>query len=160
MRYGYDQPHGDLAGLGAYVEYIFKSDYTIDNANYTTIPSYSVVNLNAHYNHDLTNFYIKNIELFFDVQNVFNRTYVAGAQMLGNTLITGTPISNADRLADRRPGAGARRGHHRRPTARFQRRRQTQVLTRSRAAPSLGRRPPDERLYSEASRTLSARHPL
>jgi iron complex outermembrane receptor protein len=92
LRYGYDQPHGDLAGLGAYVEYIFKSDYTIDNANYTTIPSYSIVNLNAHYNHDLTNFYIKNIELYFDVQNVFNRTYVAGAQALGNTLITGTPF--------------------------------------------------------------------
>jgi len=92
LRYGYDQPHGDLAGLGAYVEYIFKSDYTIDNANYTTIPSYSVINLNAHYNHDLTDFYIKNIELYFDVQNVFNRTYVAGAQALGNTLITGTPF--------------------------------------------------------------------
>jgi iron complex outermembrane receptor protein len=92
MRYGYDQPHGDLAGLGAYVEYIFKSNYTIDNANYTTVPSYSIVNLNAHYNHDLTNFYIKNIELYFDVQNVFNRTYVAGAQALGNSLITGTPF--------------------------------------------------------------------
>jgi len=92
MRYGYDQPHGDLAGLGAYVEYVFKSNYTIDNANYTTVPSYSIVNLNAHYNHDLTDFYIKNIELYFDVQNVFNRTYVAGAQALGNTLITGTPF--------------------------------------------------------------------
>jgi len=51
-----------------------------------------VINLNAHYNHDLTDFYIKNIELYFDVQNVFNRTYVAGAQALGNTLITGTPF--------------------------------------------------------------------
>ncbi|MGD9541280.1 MAG: TonB-dependent receptor, partial [Methylocystis sp.] len=91
-RFGYDQPFGDLAGLGAYVEYIFKSDYTIDNANYTTIPSYSVVNLNAHYNHDLTNFYIKNIELYFDVQNVFNRTYVNGATVLGNSLIPGTAL--------------------------------------------------------------------
>ena len=45
MRYGYDQPYGDLSGLGAYAEYIFKSDYTIDNANFTTLPSYSVVNL-------------------------------------------------------------------------------------------------------------------
>ena len=95
MRLGYDQPHGDLAGLGAYVEYIFKSDYTIDNANYTTVPSYSLVNLNAHYKHDLTNFYIKNIELYFDVQNVFNRTYAAGATVLANSLLTGaiqTPL--------------------------------------------------------------------
>ncbi len=92
MRLGYDQPHGDLAGLGAYVEYILKSDYTIDNANYTTVPSYSVVNLNAHYNHDLTNFYIKNLELFFDVQNVANRTYAAGATVVANSLLAGTPF--------------------------------------------------------------------
>lgn len=89
MRYGYDQPYGDLAGLGAYVEYIFKSDYTIDNANFTTIPSYSVFNVNAHYNHDLADFYFKNIELFFDVSNIFDRTYVAGAQVLANSLLTG-----------------------------------------------------------------------
>ena len=92
IRYGYDQPHGDLAGLGAYVEYIYKSDYTIDNANYTTVPGYSVVNLNAHYNHDVANFYFKNIELYFDVQNVFNRTYVNGAQVVTNTLLPGTTI--------------------------------------------------------------------
>ena len=130
MRLGYDQPYGDLAGLGAYVEYIFKSDYTIDNANFTTLPSYSLVNLNAHYNHDLDNFYVKNIELFFDVSNVFNRTYVAGASVLANSLLTGRD-TNAAGLADRRPGDGAGRRHPRRPAARFHRRRQTQVLTRS-----------------------------
>lgn len=92
MRYGYDQPYGDLAGLGAYAEYIFKSDYTIDNANFTTLPSYSVVNLNTHYNHDITNFYFKNIELYFEVSNIFNRTYVSGAFVVGNTLLGNTPI--------------------------------------------------------------------
>ncbi|RNJ51096.1 TonB-dependent receptor family protein [Methylocystis hirsuta] len=92
LRYGYDQPHGDLAGLGAYVEYIFKSDYTIDNANFTTVPSYSLVNLNAHYNHDIADFYIKNIELYFDVSNIFNRTYVSGAFVMANSLLAGTPI--------------------------------------------------------------------
>lgn len=92
MRFGYDQPYGDLSGLGAYAEYIFKSNYTIDNANFTTLPSYSLVNLNAHYNHDLDNFYFKNIELFFEVSNVFNRTYVAGAFVVANSLLQGTPI--------------------------------------------------------------------
>ncbi len=90
MRYGYDQPTGDLAGLGAYVEYVFKSNYFLDNANSITGPSYSIVNLNAHYNHDITNFYFKNLELYFDVQNVFNRTYLSGAQIVTNTLIPGT----------------------------------------------------------------------
>lgn len=91
-RLGYDQPYGDLSGLGAYVEYVFKSDYTIDNANFTTLPSYGLFNVNAHYNHDLTGFYFKNIELFFDVSNVFNRTYVAGAFVVANSLLSGTPI--------------------------------------------------------------------
>lgn len=92
MRVGYDQPFGDLSGLGAYAEYIFKSDYTIDNANFTTIPSYGLVNLNAHYNHDLDNFYVKNIELYFEVQNVFNRTYAASAFVIANSLLAGTPF--------------------------------------------------------------------
>ncbi|MGJ0426051.1 TonB-dependent receptor family protein [Methylocystis sp.] len=94
-RLGYDQPYGDLAGLGAYVEYILKSDYTIDNANFTTIPSFSVFNVNTHYNHDLDGFYFKNIELYFDVSNIFNRTYVSGAQIIANSLLTGpiqTPL--------------------------------------------------------------------
>ena len=95
MRLGYDQPYGDLSGLGAYAEYIFKSNYTIDNANFTTLPSYSLINLNAHYNHDIDNFYVKNIELYFEVSNVFNRTYVAGAFVVANTLLAGpiqTPL--------------------------------------------------------------------
>ncbi|PPD05597.1 MAG: TonB-dependent receptor, partial [Methylocystis sp.] len=95
MRLGYDQPFGDLSGLGAYAEYVFKSNYTIDNANFTTLPSYSLINLNAHYNHDIDNFYVKNIELFFEVSNVFNRTYVAGAFVVANTLLAGpiqTPL--------------------------------------------------------------------
>lgn len=92
MRLGYDQPYGDLSGLGAYAEYIFKSNYTIDNANFTTLPSYSLFNLNAHYNHDLDNFYFKNIELFFEVSNIFNRTYVAGAFVVANSLLAGTAI--------------------------------------------------------------------
>jgi iron complex outermembrane receptor protein len=88
MRLGYDQPYGDLSGLGSYVEYIFKSDYTIDNANFTTIPSYSVFNVNTHYNHDLADSYFKNIELYFEVSNIFNRTYVAGATVIANSLLS------------------------------------------------------------------------
>jgi iron complex outermembrane receptor protein len=91
-RIGYDQPDGDLKGLGAYVEYVFKSAYTIDNANLTSIPGYGLVNLNIHYNRDLAISYFKNIELFFDIRNLFDRTYVAGAGVMTNTLIAGTAI--------------------------------------------------------------------
>ena len=91
-RIGYDQPDGELKGLGAYVEYVFKSAYTLDNANLTTIPGYGLVNLNIHYNRDLAGFYFKNIELFFDIKNLFDRTYVAGAGVMTNTLMAGTAI--------------------------------------------------------------------
>ncbi len=91
-RIGYDQPDGDFKGLGAYVEYVFKSAYTIDNANLTTIPGYGLVNLNVHYKRDVADFYFKNIELFFDVKNLFDRTYVAGANAMANTLMTGTAV--------------------------------------------------------------------
>jgi iron complex outermembrane receptor protein len=100
-RVGYDQPDGDFKGLGAYVEYIFKSGYTIDNANFSSLPGYGLVNLNVHYNRDVADFYFKNIELYFNVNNVFNRRYIAGAQVMGNPLINGTPIQQpAVLLAD------------------------------------------------------------
>ncbi|WP_255609593.1 TonB-dependent receptor [Methylosinus sp. Sm6] len=89
-RIGYDQPLGDLKGLGGYVEYSYRSDYTIDNANLTSIPSYGLVNVNLHYSRDFADAYFKNIELYFDVRNIFDRTYVAGAGVMTNTLIAGT----------------------------------------------------------------------
>ncbi|MGD9545381.1 MAG: TonB-dependent receptor, partial [Methylocystis sp.] len=105
-RVGYDQPHGDLAGLGTYLEYVYKSAYTIDNANFTKIPSYGVFNVNFHYNHDVANFYFKNIELYFDISNIFNRTYVAGAMVLANSLIGSTPIQTPTALLWTAQGAG------------------------------------------------------
>jgi iron complex outermembrane receptor protein len=94
-RVGYDQPDGDFKGLGSYVEYVFKSGYTIDNANFSSLPGYGLVNLNVHYNRDVADFYFKNIELYFNVNNVFNRRYIAGAQVMGNSLISGTPLQQS-----------------------------------------------------------------
>jgi iron complex outermembrane receptor protein len=105
-RVGYDQPYGDFKGLGAYVEYIYKSNYTIDNANFSMLPSYGIVNLNLHYNHDVPNSYIKNIEVFVNAGNIFNRTYVGGAFVMGNTLIAGTPIQTPGILLSTAQGAG------------------------------------------------------
>jgi iron complex outermembrane recepter protein len=91
-RVGYDIPYGDFKGLGAYVEYVFKSAYTIDNANLSTIPGYGLVNLNVHYSHDIPELFVKNFEIYFDVKNVFDRTYVAGANVLSNSLIGNSAI--------------------------------------------------------------------
>ncbi|WP_400766752.1 TonB-dependent receptor family protein [Methylosinus sporium] len=87
-RIGYDQPDGDFKGLGAYVEYSFKSSYYLDNSNQLTIPGYGIVNLNLHYDAALPDnpLLLKNISAYFGVQNVFDRTYVASASNITNTL--------------------------------------------------------------------------
>jgi iron complex outermembrane recepter protein len=99
-RIGYDQPVGLFRGLGAYVEYVYKSSYTIDNANFTTVPSYGLVNLNLHYAHDVYDSYLKNFEVYFNVSNLFDGNYVARAGTMTNQLIAGTVIqANAPLLA-------------------------------------------------------------
>lgn len=85
-RLGYDQPYGDLQGLGAYVEYVYKYSYYADNGNQLTIPSYGVVNLNLHYSRDIPDSFLKNFSAFVEVRNVFDRTYVASANNVNNTV--------------------------------------------------------------------------
>jgi iron complex outermembrane recepter protein len=83
-RAGYDQPFGPLKGLGAYAEYLYKSSYYLDNGNVVTAPSYGLVNLNVHYNHDEAIGWLRSFSLFFEVRNVFNRTYIASANDITN----------------------------------------------------------------------------
>jgi iron complex outermembrane recepter protein len=85
-RLGYDQPTGQFKGLGAYVEYTYKSAYFIDNGNQLTIPSYGLVNANVHYDTDLSLGWLKNASAFFEVRNVFDRTYVAAAGVVSNSV--------------------------------------------------------------------------
>ncbi|WP_363352121.1 TonB-dependent receptor domain-containing protein [Methylocystis echinoides] len=105
-RVGYDQPSGDFKGLGAYVEYIFKAGYSIDNANLTSLPGYGLVNLNLHYNRDIVDSYIRNVELYLNLENVFNRTYIAGSLVMSNTLIAGTVVQTPGLLLATAQGAG------------------------------------------------------
>ncbi|HEY8065545.1 MAG TPA: TonB-dependent receptor [Methylosinus sp.] len=104
-RVGYDIADGDFKGLGAFVEYVFKSSYTIDNANLTSVPGYGLVNLNLHYSRPITDSYVKNIEVYFDVKNLFDHTYVAGANVLTNTLVTGTAVQTPAVLLANSTGA-------------------------------------------------------
>lgn len=85
-RVGYDHPYGELKGLGAFVEYVYKSSFFADNGNQLTIPSYGVVNVNLHYGQDLQFYFLKNFSVFFEVRNVFDRTYIASANNATNTV--------------------------------------------------------------------------
>ncbi|MDJ0449809.1 TonB-dependent receptor [Methylocystis sp. JR02] len=88
-RLTYDQPNGDFKGLGAFIEYIYQYSYYIDNGNQLTIPSYGLLNLNAHYKRELSDSFLKEFTAFVQVNNVLNQNWVAGATNLTNTLLYG-----------------------------------------------------------------------
>ncbi|WP_065750688.1 TonB-dependent receptor family protein [Bradyrhizobium paxllaeri] len=88
-RLGYEQMWGPLAGLGAFVEVQWKDSFYMDNANLQKAPGYELVNLNVHYKTDLISDYFKSLNLFVEVRNVFDRTYVASANNIGNTVTAG-----------------------------------------------------------------------
>jgi iron complex outermembrane receptor protein len=92
-RLGYDQMWGPLAGLGAFVEVQWKDSFYMDNANLLKAPGYELVNLNVHYNTDLQSDYFKSLSMYVEVRNVFDRTYVASANNIGNS-VTAAGIQN------------------------------------------------------------------
>ena len=85
-RLGYDEFVGPLAGLGAFVEVQWKDSFYMDNANLLKAPGYELVNLNVHYKTDLASDYLKTLSLYFEVRNVFDRTYVASANNIANSV--------------------------------------------------------------------------
>lgn len=92
-RVGYEQTTGPLAGLGAYVETVFQDDFFIDNANQLKAPGYAIVNLNVHYTTELVG-YAKRLNLFFEARNVFDKTYIASAQNLANSISATSGLQN------------------------------------------------------------------
>src|SRR5258705_4652327 len=83
-RLGYDQMSGPFAGLGAFVEVQWKDSFYMDYANLLRAPRYVLVNLHVHYKTDLVSDYLRSFSLHLEVRNVFDRTYVASANNIGN----------------------------------------------------------------------------
>jgi iron complex outermembrane receptor protein len=92
-RLSYDQLSGPLRGLGAFVEVQWKDSFYMDNANLLKAPGYELVNLNVHYGTDLVSDFFKSVNLYIEVRNVFDRTYVASANNIANT-VTAAGIQN------------------------------------------------------------------
>lgn len=92
-RLGYDEMFGRFAGLGAFVEVQWKDSFYMDNANLLKAPGYELVNLNVHYKTDLVSDYFRSLNLYVEVRNVFDRTYVASANNIGNT-VTSAGVQN------------------------------------------------------------------
>ena len=84
-RLGYDQPSGPLAGLGAFVEYNWRGGFFMDNANLAQAPAYHLVNLNLHYDPDIAFGFVKGFNLFLEIENLFDKTYVASANNISDS---------------------------------------------------------------------------
>jgi iron complex outermembrane receptor protein len=93
-RLGYDQPSGPLAGLGAFVEYNWRGAFFMDNANLLKAPSYRLVNLNLHYDPDISFAFVKGFSLFLEVENIFDKTYVASANNVSDSISSATGLQN------------------------------------------------------------------
>ncbi len=87
-RLGYDRDSGRLAGLGAFVEVQWKDSFYMDNANLLKAPGYELVNLNVHYKTELASDTFKSLNVFLEVRNVFDRTYIASANNIPNSVTT------------------------------------------------------------------------
>jgi iron complex outermembrane receptor protein len=92
-RLGYDQMSGPLAGLGGFVEVQLKDAFYMDNANLLKAPGYELVNLNVHYKTGLVSDCFKSLNLYLEVRNAFDRTYVASANNIGNS-VTAAGVQN------------------------------------------------------------------
>jgi iron complex outermembrane receptor protein len=94
FRLAYDQPTGFLAGLGAFVETYWRDSFFMDNANLIKAPGYAVVNLNLHYDPSVHYDFLKGMSVFFEVENLFNKTYVASANNVSDSLSSTTGLQN------------------------------------------------------------------
>jgi iron complex outermembrane receptor protein len=96
-RLGYDHDAGRFAGLGAFVEMQWKDSFYMDNADLLKAPGYELVNLNVHYKTELVSETFRTLNLFFEVRNVFDRTYIASANNIANSVSSAgvqNPASN------------------------------------------------------------------
>jgi iron complex outermembrane recepter protein len=94
VRLGYDQPTGQLKGLGAYAEVVWKDSFYMDNGNQLKAPGYELVNINVHYATSFVDSFFKDLNVYFEVKNVFDKSYVASANNISNSINAGTGLQN------------------------------------------------------------------
>ena len=100
-RLGYDETAGIYAGLGAFVEVQWKDAFYMDNANILKAPGYELVNLNVHYKTDVKSDVFKTLNVYFEVRNLFDKTYIASANNIGNSVTSAGVQDPANILANR-----------------------------------------------------------
>lgn len=93
-RAGYDQPSGRLRGVGGFVEATYRDKYFIDNGNLLSVPAYTLINLNLHYDPPKGDGWWSRFSFYASVQNLFGKTYVGSASIVANSLNAATGQQN------------------------------------------------------------------
>ncbi|WP_348269646.1 TonB-dependent receptor [Edaphobacter paludis] len=99
-RIVYDQPRGKLRGFGGFLEANWRDDYKLDNANLLSAPGFTLLNLSTHYDPPAGHGLISRLHLYFDIQNLANKTYVASAGNITNSLNTSGQQNDASVLTN------------------------------------------------------------
>src|SRR5579885_2839924 len=82
----YDQTAGKLNGLGGFAEVVWRDAYPLDNGNLLHAPGYTLLNLNLHYAAPARHGIFARTQFFYEVENLANKTWVASANNITNTL--------------------------------------------------------------------------
>lgn len=93
-RLGYDQRGGVLRGAGGYIETNYRGAFYLDNANLLKAPSYTLLNLSLHYDPPAAEGPWSRLRFYFDVQNLLDRTYVASASNIIDSIDPGSGLQN------------------------------------------------------------------
>ena len=57
----------------------------MDNGNRLQAPGYNLVNVNVHYTPDISIGWLRSFSTYFEVRNLFDKTYIASANSVTNT---------------------------------------------------------------------------
>jgi len=95
----YDQSSGRLRGFGGYIETSWRDKYMLDNANFLSAPGYTLLNLSMHYDPPSGHGPLSRLRFFFDIQNLANKTYIASAGNITNSLNSAGQQNGASVLA-------------------------------------------------------------
>ena len=93
-RLGYDQPIGPWRGVGGFVEYVWKDGFYMENANLLRAPGYGLFNVNIHYDTEIDHPYLRGAVYFFEVKNLLDKTYIASANNITDSINAATGLQN------------------------------------------------------------------
>ncbi len=97
----YDQPDGVLEGLGGFAELNWRSSFFLDNANRVSVPDYALVNLEIHYHPPARFGWVHRLQSWFEIQNLTNRIYAAGATVISDSLLANGQQAGGSALANK-----------------------------------------------------------